>query len=55
MQRRARYMRVDQELLVLDLLGTVGAVLILVMLVIVVRHRHLKLPYNDSIDGPHLS
>jgi hypothetical protein len=37
---------------VLDLLGTVGAVLILV---IVVRHRHLKLPYNDSIDGPHLS
>ncbi|WP_458068721.1 phosphate-starvation-inducible protein PsiE [Rhodanobacter sp. BL-MT-08] len=51
----ARHMMVDQQLPALDLLGTAGAVLILALSVIVVRYGHLKLPYNDSIDGRHLS
>ena len=51
----ARHMMVDQQQPALDLLGTAGAVLILALSVIVVRYGHLKLPYNDSIDGRHLS
>ena len=51
----ARHMMVDQELPALDLLGTAGVVLILALSVIVVRYGHLKLSYNDSIDGRHLS
>jgi protein PsiE len=50
----ARHMMVDQ-LPALDLLGTATAILILAASVIVVRYGHLKLPYNDTIDGRHLS
>ena len=51
----ARHMMVEQQLPELDLLGSAIAILVLALAVMVVRYGHLKLPYNDAIDGRHLS